>query len=208
MLKLYDFPRSSACYRVRIALHLKELAFEKVPVHLLKAEQHDTGYHSVNPQDLIPALDTGTEVFTQSLAIIEYIDERHPEPPFLPPSPEDRARVRAMAHAIALDIHPIQNLRVLNYLRQDLSQPEETVIAFARHWISLGLGAFQDLGARAPVKGRYSYGNKVTLADILLAPQLVNARRYGCDLAPLARLIEIEAALRELPAFTRDAPEG
>jgi maleylacetoacetate isomerase len=209
MLRLYDYWRSSAAYRVRIALALKGLDYRAVPIHLLKdgGEQHGAEYVRINPQRLVPALDVDGDLLTQSLAIIEYLDEAHPTPKLLPGGPEDRARVRAMALAIAADVHPIQNLRVLNYLRTTLHQPEDAVQAWARHWIDAGLAAVAALVERSPMQGRYCYGDGVTLADVVLAPQLVNARRFGCDLAPVPRLVEIERALLLLPAFRANSPE-
>jgi maleylpyruvate isomerase len=207
MLKLYDYPRSSAAYRLRIALHLKALPHEATLVHLLNngGEQHAPGFRAVNPQGLVPALETPDGILTQSLAIIEYLDECYPSPPLLPAGAAHRARVRAMALTLAADTHPIQNLRVLQYLRGELKQSDTVANAWARHWVQIGLTAFQDLVNQAPVQGTYSYGSNVTLADIVLVPQLVNARRFGCDLAPLVRLTTIEAALLRLPAFAETA---
>jgi maleylacetoacetate isomerase len=205
LLKLYDYIRSSAAYRVRIALALKGLAHDLVPVDLRApngGEQGSPAFMAVNPQGLVPALAIDDGVLTQSLAIIEYLDETHPEPPLLPRAPAARARVRAMALAIAADIHPIQNLRVLNYLRDQLCQPEEAVLQWARHWIERGLAAFQAL---VPA-GEFCAGDQITLADVVLAPQLVNARRFGCALAGLERLVAIDARLRALPAFKDTAP--
>jgi maleylacetoacetate isomerase len=209
MMRLYDYWRSSAAYRVRIALALKGLDYRAVPVHLLKdgGEQHAAEYVRINPQRLVPALEVDGALFTQSIAIIEYLDETHPAPPLLPGGAADRARVRAMALAVAADVHPIQNLRVLNYLRGVLHQPEDAVQAWARHWIDAGLAALMTLVERAPVQGRYCYGDAVTLADVVLAPQMVNARRFGCDLGRLPRLVEIEHALLRLPAFKVNSPE-
>ena len=205
MLKLYDYPRSSAAYRVRIALAHKGLTAESTQIHLLKdgGQQHMADYLAINPQGLVPAIDDDGHVLTQSLAIVEYLDERHPDPPLLPRDPLERARVRALALTIAADVHPLQNLRVGNALRRDFGASDEQVIAWSRHWIELGLMAFQAMIQPGP----YSWGATVTLADVFLAPQMVNARRFGCDLAPLARLVEIDAALRALPAFARTAPE-
>lgn len=204
MLKLYDYPRSSAAYRVRIALALKGLTAESTQIHLLKdgGQQHMASYRAINPQGLVPAIEDDGHVLTQSLAIVEYLDERHPDPPLLPRDPLERAWVRALALTIAADVHPLQNLRVGNALRRDFGASDEQVVAWSRHWIELGLTAFQAMVRPGP----YSWGTTVTLADVLLAPQMVNARRFGCDLAPLARLVEIDAALRELPAFALTAP--
>lgn len=204
MLTLYDYPRSSAAYRVRIALALKGLAPEKAEVHLLRSggEQHMAPYKAINPQGLVPAMDLGGRVLTQSLAIIEYLDQTHPNPPLLPAEPFACAQVRALALTIAADVHPLQNLRVGAALRKDFGASDDQVLAWNRRWIETGLAAFQAL---LP-PGTYAYGDSVTLADVVLAPQMVNARRYACDLAPLARLVEIDARLRELPAFAETAP--
>ena len=209
MLELYDYIRSSAAYRVRIALALKGLDATKREIHLVKdgGVQHSPGYRLVNPQALVPSLAVDGAVLTQSLAILEYLDERYLEPPFLPKDPIQRAHVRAMALAIAADIHPIQNLRVLNYLRKDLAQPEEKVLGWARHWIMTGFSALADLIERAPVQGSYCFGDTLTLADIVLAPQMVNARRYSCDLSEVPRLVAIDARLRALPAFAQTTSE-
>jgi maleylpyruvate isomerase len=205
MLELYDYIRSSAAYRVRIALALKKLDATKHEVHLVKdgGAQHGPEYKKVNPQGLVPSLVIDGVTLTQSLAIIEYLEERYPEPSLLPKDLVHRAYVRAMTMAIAADIHPIQNLRVLNYLRKEVSQPEDSVLAWARHWIVTGLAGFQALVERAPVQGAYCFGDTLTMADIFLAPQMVNARRYGCGLTTLPRLVEIDAKLQALPAFAQ-----
>lgn len=209
MLELYDYVRSSAAYRVRIALALKNLDAKKSEIHLLKKGgiQHGVEYKKVNPQGLVPSLTIDGVMLTQSIAIIEYLDELHPDPPLLPRGPLDRAFVRAMTLAIAADVHPIQNLRVLNYLRKDLAQPEEAVLAWARHWIETGLAGFEALVNRAPAQGAYCFGDSLTMADIVLAPQMVNARRYGCNLAGVPRLVAIDAKLRALPAFAQTTSE-
>jgi maleylacetoacetate isomerase len=209
MLELYDYVRSSAAYRARIALALKGLEPKKNEIHLVKdgGAQHSAAYKAINPQELVPSLVIDGVTLTQSLAIIEYLDERYPEPPLLPKDPVHRAYVRAMTLAIAADIHPIQNLRVLNYLRKDLAQPEEEVLAWARHWILNGFKALEELILRAPMQGKYCFGDTLTLADVCLAPQMVNARRYGADLSPVPRLTEIDARLRALPVFAQTTSE-
>ncbi len=203
MFELYDYTRSSAAYRVRIALAMKGLDAAKHEVHLVKdgGAQYSDAYKKINPQALVPSLTIEGVTFTQSLAIIEYLDERHPIPRLLPRDLVHRAEVRAMALAIATDIHPIQNLRVLNYLRKTLGQDDAGVTAWARHWIDTGLQALDALVARASVKGAYCFGDTVTIADICLAPQMVNARRFGADLSAVPRLVEIDTRLRALPAF-------
>ncbi len=209
MLKLYDYIRSSAAYRVRIALAMKGLASTSVNIHLVQngGEQNSVAYKSINPQGLIPAIETRGDILTQSLAIIEYLEERHPKPALLPEDPIDRAHVRAMAYAVAVDIHPIQNLRVLNYLKGEMGQSEDAVRKWGRHWIEDGLRAFQDLVDRASPDSRYCFGSRVTLADICLAPQMVNARRFDCDLSAVPRLVEIDQALRKLTAFENTTSE-
>ncbi|HEX9443607.1 MAG TPA: maleylacetoacetate isomerase [Candidatus Binatia bacterium] len=208
-MKLYTFFRSSASYRVRIALNLKGLEYEAAPVHLRRGggEHLSAVYRKINPQALLPALEDGGRILTQSLAIIEYLEERHPEPPLLPKEPADRAAVRAMALALACEVHPIQNLRVLNYLKSDFQQSDEGANRWARHWIGLGLGALEEM-ARAARRGRFSFGAAPTLADVCLVPQLANARRFGCDLAAYPTLLSIEAACAALPAFAKAAPEN
>ncbi|MGZ3184880.1 MAG: maleylacetoacetate isomerase [Telluria sp.] len=208
MLKLYDYPRSSAAYRVRIALALKGLSYEKTDVHLLRdgGEQHGSAYRAINPQGLVPALEIDGTVLTQSMAIIEYLDERFPTRPLLPRDPLARARVRAMALMIGADIHPIQNLRVGNYLRAHYGQDDAGVAAWNRHWTGSGLKSFQDFVERDYVGSRYCCGDEVSLADVMLVPQMANARRQNVDLGPLARLVAIDAALRALPAFAAAAP--
>ncbi|RME67382.1 MAG: maleylacetoacetate isomerase [Alphaproteobacteria bacterium] len=209
MITLYDYWRSSAAYRVRIALNLKGLAYRQQQVHLLKdgGEQHGDAYRRVNPQALVPALDADGALLTQSLAIVEYLDDLYPSPPLLPSDPAAKARVRAMALALAADTHPLQNLRVLNYLRQELQIGDEGVARWSRHWIAAGLGALEAMVARAVSEGRYCHGDTVTMADVVLVPQLYNARRFGCDLTPYARLRAIDDALQHLDAFARAAPE-
>lgn len=204
-MKLYTFFRSSASYRVRIALNLKGLEYEQVPVHLRRGEQWEPGYRAVNPQALVPALEDGARPLTQSLAIIEYLEERYPEPPLLPREPADRALVRAMALTVACEIHPLQNLRVLNYLKQELQESEEAANRWARHWIGLGLAALEQLTLGAP--GRFCFGDSPTLADVFLVPQLYNARRFACDLSPYPRLLGIDENCRALPAFAEASPE-
>jgi maleylacetoacetate isomerase len=204
-MKLYGFFRSSASYRVRIALNLKGLRCEQVPIHLRRGEQWSPAYRAVNPQGLVPALEDGGRRITQSLAIIEYLEERYPSPPLLPSEPADRAAVRAMALVVACEVHPLQNLRVLNYLKEDLQQSDEASNRWARHWIALGLSALEQLVLSTG--GRYCFGDSPTLADVFLVPQLYNARRFGCDLSPYPRLLEIDENCRALAAFADASPE-
>ncbi|MBL8642374.1 MAG: maleylacetoacetate isomerase [Rhodospirillaceae bacterium] len=208
-MKLYDYARSSAAYRVRIALNLKNVPVAVQTVHLRKdgGEQHRPAYEAVNPQRLVPALDVDGDVLTQSLAIIEYLEETHPTPSLLPGTAKDRARIRAMALTIAADIHPIQNLRVLEHLKAQTGCNDEAAFAWARHWIELGFMALEAFVTRAPKQGLYCYGDTVTLADVLLVPQMNNARRFQCDLTKFPRLTAIDTRLRALPAFHKAAPE-
>jgi len=209
-MKLYTFFRSSASYRVRIALNLKGLEYEQSPIHLRRGggEQLSPSYKAINPQALVPALEDRGRVFTQSLAIMEYLDERYPEPPLLPPDPADRAIVRSMALVIACEVHPIQNLRVLKFLGSELKHSEDDVTRWARHWIDLGLTALEQQVRSASGAGKFCFGDAPSLADICLVPQLANARRFGCDLSSFPALLEIEARCAALPAFAKAAPEN
>ena len=206
-MKLYGYFRSSAAYRVRIALALKGLAYEYVPVHLVKGEQRSESYRALNAQQLVPTLGDERGTFTQSLAIIEYLDERHPEPPLLPKAPEARARVRAIALAIACDIHPLNNTRVLQYLTGTLGASEDAKNAWYRHWIDLGLAALEAGLASDMATGVFCHGDRVTLADLCLVPQLANARRYKIPLEAYPTLTRIDAECRKLEAFANAAPE-
>ena len=205
-MKLYTYFRSSAAYRTRIALNLKGAAYESVPVDLRPAAHRQPDYLARNPQGLIPALEDGTTVISQSLAIIEYLEETHPQPPLLPRSPLDRARVRSLALAIACDIHPLNNLRVLNYLRSPLGHDETAVDAWYRHWIAEGFRALEEEAKRASGDGQHMFGSGVTLADVCLVPQMFNARRFKCNVDPFPTLVAICAYLETVPAFARAAP--
>ena len=208
-MKLYTFFRSSASYRVRIALNFKGLSSEQAPVHLRRGggEQLMQAYKTINPQALVPALEDNGRILTQSLAIIEYLEETHPTPPLLPKDPADKALVRSMAMVVACEIHPIQNLRVLQYVKATYNQSDEQVNKWAQHWIDLGLSALQEMIAAQPKRGRFCFGDSATLADICLIPQLGNARRYGCDLSKYPMILEIEKNCNALPAFADAAPE-
>jgi maleylacetoacetate isomerase len=209
MLKLHSYFRSSAAYRCRIALNLKGVAHEMAYVHLLKdGGQHNApSYRSLNPQGLVPALEHDGRVLTQSLAIVEYLDEIHPEPPLLPGDAFERARIRAFAQAIACDIHPIDNLRVLNYLKGPMGQQQPAVDAWYRHWVQVGLEACEALLPDGGARSRFCFGDSPTLADVCLIPQIYNARRFKCDLSAVPRLVAIDEAARALPAFAAAAPD-
>ena len=203
---LYDYYRSSAAYRVRIALNLKGLEAERRFVHLRRGEQRAAGYLEVNPHGLIPTLVVGDRRYTQSLAIIEYLDETHPEPPLLPAKPDDRAFVRAIALAIACDIHPIDNTRVLAYLEKTLGIDQAGRDEWYRHWIREGFRAIETtLAQRAP--SAFCLGSTPTLADICLVPQVANAMRLNTPLEPYPRIRAIEAACQELAAFQNARPD-
>jgi maleylacetoacetate isomerase len=208
-MKLYTFFRSSASYRVRITLNLKGLKYEQAPIHLRRGggEQLSAAYKAINPQALVPALEDSGKILTQSLAIIEYLEDRYPKPPLLPRDPAEKALVRSMALIIACEVHPIQNLRVLQYVKREYSQSDEQVNRWARHWINLGLAALEQMIVAQPRRGKFCFGDTPTLADICLVPQLGNARRYGCDLSPYPAIIGIEKHCMVLPAFADAAPE-
>ena len=206
-MKLYDYFRSSAAYRVRIALNLKGLAPERAFVHLRRGEQRADDYLALNPQGLVPLLVTDTgEVLTQSLAIIEWLDEMFRAPPLLPATAVERARVRALALAIACDIHPLNNTRVLAYLTGTLGATDPQKDGWYRYWCDVGFEALETRLSREPATGVFCHGAAPTLADICLVPQLANARRVSLDLAPYPTLLRIEAACLALSAFANAAP--
>jgi maleylpyruvate isomerase len=203
-MKLHGYFRSSASWRVRIALNLKGLGAEYLPHHLRKGEQRDPAYLQINPQGLVPTLQESGAVITQSLAIIEWLDELHPEPPLLPKNPLRRAHVRGFALAVACDIHPVQNLKVLARLRQ-LGLPEDQVTGWAAWANREGLSACESLIAREP--GPFCFGAMPTMADLCLVPQLANARRFGVEVDAFPCLLEAEAAAGNIKAFADAAPE-
>ena len=203
-MKLHGYFRSSASYRVRIALNLKGLSVQHLPHHLRKGEQRDPAYLAINPQGLVPALETDGEILTQSLAIAEWLDETHPEPPLLPDDPLRRARVRAFAQAVACEIHPVQNLKVLARLRE-LGLPDDKVTEWAAWANREGLMACEKLVANEP--GPFCFGDKPSLADLCLVPQLTNARRFGVDVSIFPRLLKAEAAAKAMQAFADAAPD-
>ncbi|MGB9314967.1 MAG: maleylacetoacetate isomerase [Pseudolabrys sp.] len=206
-MKLFSYFRSSAAYRVRIALNLKELPYEIVPIHLTKdgGRQHTQEFRAINPLARVPVLElSGGEVLTQSLAIIEYLDEIHPEPPLLPPAALGRARARAIAQMIACDIHPLNNLIALQYLRRQLKHEQPDIDAWYHHWITQGFTAMEEMLDPAP----YACGQHVTVADICLVPQVANARRLKVPLEKFPKIVAVDAACLKLPAFDKARPEN
>jgi maleylpyruvate isomerase len=206
-VKLYSYFRSSAAYRARIALNLKGLAYETVSVHLVKDGGHNRRpeYRAVNPQMRVPALVApGGEILIQSLAIIEYLDETHPEPPFLPKDPIARAKVRGLAELIACDIHPLNNTSPLRYLKNQMGQEQSAIDAWYHHWVREGFEALEALLAPGP----YACGERVTLADICLVPQVANARRLKVPLDEFPKIVGVDAACLKLPAFDKARPES
>jgi len=210
MLKLYSYFRSSAAYRVRIALGLKGLAYDTIPVHLLKdgGQQHASAYRQANPQGLVPALQLADDgpVLAQSLAIIEYLDETQAGPALLPADALGRARVRALAQMVACDIHPLNNLRVLKYLKHELGVADTQKDAWYAHWVALGLQPVEDSLARSSDTGRFCHGDSPGLADCCLVPQVFNAQRFNCALDAYPTITRIVAACEQLPAFQQAAP--
>ena len=205
MLKLYTYFRSSAAFRVRIALNLKGLAYDPVLVHLPKGEHRRPEYAAVDPQALLPTVVDGERALSQSLAIIEYLDETRPEPPLLPADAAGRARVRSLSLLVACEIHPLNNLRTLQHLKRALGQNEEQINAWYRHWIADGFGKLEaDLGRGGT--GRFCHGDSPTMADCCLVPQVFNAKRYSADLGPYPTLMRIFDACMKLEAFDRAQP--
>jgi maleylpyruvate isomerase len=203
-MKLYDYWRSSAAYRVRIALHLKGLAFEQVPIDLRAGDQRQEDYLGRYPQGLVPYLEDGDFGLGQSQAIIEYLEERHPLPALLPEDPRERARARAIASAIACDIHPLNNTRVLQYLNREFGLDEERRLVWYRHWIAEGLRALETMLAGGA--STFCIGASPTIADVCLVPQMANARRYECDIEPYPTLRRIDEHCRSLAAFAAAEP--
>lgn len=207
-IKLYGFFRSSAAFRVRIALNLKKLEYETVPIHLRRNDQSRPDYLGVNPQGLVPTLEDGGRRLIQSLAIIEYLDETYPDPPLLPKSREDRAHVRALAEIVACDIHPIDNLRVLRYLTHNLSLDETALGAWYNHWIAVGFKALEQLLASDTRTGSFCHGDAPGLADAALVPQVVNSERYRLDLTPYPTITRIFENCMKLQAFAAAHPNS
>lgn len=208
MLKLYDYYRSTASFRVRIALNLKNLAYEILPINLLKNEQHALLYKSVNPQSLVPTLVYEDQFITQSLAIIEFLNDLYPDPPLFPTPPLQKAEVRAFALAIIADLHPLNNIGVLQFLKQVGVTEDQKDIWYA-HWIAKGLSALEDkLSRKGPHLTDYCFGDAPSIADICLVPQLYNARRFSCDISHYPTLIKIDAHCQQHPAFIKAWPQG
>jgi len=201
---LFDYWRSSASYRVRIALNLKGVAYETVDTSLLDGAQKAPDYVARNPQGFVPMLSIDGHDLTQSLAIIDYLDAQYPEPPMVSREPLERATTLAQAMVVAADIHPVNNLRILKYLKNELGQDQEAVDRWYRHWIAEGFAALE---AMAPESGLFG-GNRPNLADICLVPQMYNARRFATDLSAFPRLVRIDAACNEMEAFQNAAPEA
>lgn len=206
-MKLYGYFRSSAAFRLRIALNLKRLDYENAFIHLRRGDQGQPAFRGVNPQGLVPALDIDGQTLIQSLPIIEYLDETHPEPPLLPPDPAGRARVRALAAIVACDIHPINNLRVLRYLQRPLGHDHAAIETWYNHWIAGGFAALERLLADDARTGRFCHGDWPGLADIALVPQVVNSERYRLDLGPYPTITRIFETCMTLDAFAAAHPQ-
>jgi maleylacetoacetate isomerase len=202
-VKLYTYFRSSAAYRVRIGLNLKGLAYKPVFIHLVKREQVQPQYLAVNPQGRVPALDLGGEVLTQSPAILEYLEEIYPDPPLLPSDPLRRARVRAACALIACDIHPLNNLSILSYLKHNFGQEQPAIDAWYVHWVTEGFKALEQMLSPGP----FTFGDKPTLADVYLVPQVYNARRFKVSLEAFPKIVAADAACNEIEAFRAAAPD-
>lgn len=209
-IRLYSYWRSSAAYRVRIALNLKGMAYETVPVHLVRGggEQHKAPFSDLNPQELVPVLLHGSRILRQSMAIMEYLDETWPTPPLMPATARDRQRVRAIAQMIACDVHPLNNLRVLQYFENTWNVPQPEREAWVRHWIEVGFEALEDTLADNPSTGTYCDGEMPTMADCCLVPQVYNAERFGVDLSRYPTIRRINEACLALEAFEAARPEN
>ena len=205
-MKLYTYFRSSASFRVRIALNYKGIAWESAAIDLLKSEQSQATFRELNPAGLVPALVDAGQVLSQSLAIIEYLEETHPQPPLLPSAPIDRAYVRAFAQIVACEIHPLNNLRTRKYIHKNYKLDEEGVNDWYRHWIAEGFAMMESHLVHNGRSGRYVYADQVTLADCCLVPQVINAKRYQCDLGPYPTMMRIFDACMKLDAFDAAQP--
>jgi maleylacetoacetate isomerase len=207
-MKLHGYYRSSASFRVRIALNLKGIGYQDAFHHLRRDEQRAPDYLKLNPQGLVPTLEDDGELLLQSMAIVEYLDETHPYPPLLPGHPGDRARVRAIAQMICCDIHPVDNLRVLRYLRTECGQDEAAVQRWYNHWIADGFQALETFLGQSDQTGRFCHGDEPSLADICLVPQVVNSQNFKLDLAPYPTIRRIHEACLSLAAFERALPKN
>ena len=206
-MKLYNYFRSSASFRVRIALGIKGLPYDYISVHIAKGEHKKPEYASMAADTLVPLLDTGSDKLSQSMAIIEYLNEAHPAPALLPADALGRAKVRALAQSIACEIHPLNNLRVLKYLVKELKLDEEAKNTWYRHWVRDGLVSFEKQLAQLPV-GKFCYGDTPTLADCCLVPQIFNGQRFDCDFSGLPRTMAAYEACMQLPAFDKAQPKN
>jgi len=205
-MKLYGYYRSSASYRIRIILHTKGIDWDYRAVQLSKGEQSSEAFKAMNPMGLVPVLDTGEAVLAQSPAIAEFLEELHPEPALLPPDPLGRARVREMMHTVGCEIHPLQNLSVLKYIKAAYSLDDDAVFAWCRKWIGRGFAAFDALARERSADGQFSFGDSLTLADVWLIPQLYNARRFELDLSPYPTIVSIDEHCQTLGAFAAAHP--
>lgn len=207
-MELYGYWRSSAAYRVRIALNLKGLAARQHTVNLRNGEHRGEAYRRINPQGRVPMLVDDGVTYMQSIAILEYLEERYPQVPLLPKTPEERARVRALVQLVASDMHPVNNLSVLQYLVKELGASDEQKLSWYRHWIAEGFTALEALLASDGRTGRFCHGDVPSMADLCLVPQVYNARRFECDLSAYATIVRIDAACAEMDAFRRAVPEA
>jgi maleylpyruvate isomerase len=205
-MKLYNFWRSGTSHRTRIALNLKGLSYEYVAVHLGREAHLSESFKAINPQQLVPALDTKQEVLIQSPAIIEWLEEKHPSPALLPADADGRAKVRALAAIVGCDIHPINNRRILEYLRKTFGADETAINTWCGHWISAGFDAYEALLASDAGRGRFSFGDAPTIADVYLVPQVESARRFKVDMSRWPLITAVDMACNELEAFHRAAP--
>lgn len=208
-MKLYDYYRSTACYRVRIALNIKNIHYDKIPVHLVNngGEQHSNDYHLINPQELVPSLEANGQIIHQSLAIIDYLEEIFPEHPLLPHSILDKAQVRALALSIACDLHPLNNLRVLNRLRQQFSAQDSDVEEWYFHWLATGFAAFEEKLQHLKRSKAVCFGDSPSLADVCLIPQVYNAKRFNFPMDDYPLISQINSYCLSLPAFQNAAPD-
>jgi len=210
MIKLYGYWRSTAAYRVRIALNLKQIAYSQESVHLIKdgGEQHKPEYKALNPQELVPTLVDGDVIIGQSMAILEYLEEKYPKPSLLPQDLKSRAFVRQLCQLVACDIHPLNNLRVLNYISQDLEISEAKKESWYHHWLRKGFQAYEELLKQRAIEGTYSLGEELSLADACLIPQLYNANRFNFPMDEFPRLLAINENCLQLERFQNAVPEN